>query len=419
MKHITSLPAIIVVALALTPSPAAADALAQNDCGSGADAGNTLQTALLVAPPVSCSAYIDYSSSDPTDVYRFQVEQEFRLLSVVLTPSSFLSSVSPELRIVDPSGRFRSTPKLRVVCVSAPCSASTYAKVFAYTLDRTGEWKLLFGGDMATIGRSTFLRGSYAVQLAIGGGGDDCVDARRTGLTVPAPMDAPNQLSALPIMDAAEASCGGSLPFADVDTTDSYSTSLRGDEAVAVNVFAGAAGGDPCAGPLTIRRSGPFDVPSALVCSSSLATATADGTAFLDLTAPWSTAAPGQDVGYSILAASSSRHAGDCFTGSDAGGSMVAATAMPAMACVGDVGTGDAEDWYALSAAAGDTLRFWRSPSILPYEVYDAAGVNRGSPSSLVADKSGRWLVRIAADLPSQPHFDGSYGVLALRRPGP
>jgi hypothetical protein len=418
MKGITTTATAVLVALAIA-APGAAEPQPQNDCGSGADAGNTPELALAVTTPLQCSASIDYSSGDPTDVYRFQVEQEFRLLSVVLTPSSFLSSVSPELRIIDPSGRFRSTPKLRIVCFAAPCSTSTYAKVFAYTLDRAGEWKLLFGGDMATIGRSTFLRGSYTVRLALGGGDDDCIDSRRAGLAVPTPIDAPNQFSALPIMDSAEASCGGSLPFVDVDTTDSYSTPLHRDEAIAFNVVAGPAGGDPCAPPLTIRRSGPFDPPSALVCSSFLDTATADGTAYLDLTAPWSTAMPGQDVPYRILSATSSRHAGDCFTGSDAGGSMVAATAMSAMACVGDVGTGDAEDWYTVSAVAGDTLRFWRSPAVLPYEVYDAAGVNRGSPTSLVADKSGRWLVRVATDLPAQSHFEGAYGVLALRRPAP
>jgi hypothetical protein len=419
MKRITTLPAIAFAALALAGPAPAGDPLPQNDCDSGTDAGNTLQTGLSVTPPVSCSAYIDYGSSDPTDVYRFRVDQDLRLLSVVITPSNLLSSVSPELRIVDPSGRFRSTPKIRTVCLSAPCSTGTYAKAFGYTLDRAGEWQLLIGGDFDTIGRSTFLRGSYGLRLAVGGGGDDCTEARRAGLGAPVPIDAPNQINSLPIMDTAEASCTGSLPFADVDTTDSYSTSLRGNEAVAFNVFAGGAGGDPCAGPLTIRRTGPFSIDSALVCSSSLGTATADGTAYFDLSAPWSSAAPGQDVGYRILAATSSRHAGDCFTGADAGGSPVAATAMPAMACVGDVGTNDAEDWYRVSAAVGDTLRFGRSPSTLPYEVYDPGGVSRGSPTSLSADKSGDWLVRVATDLPGLAHFEGGYGVLALRRPAP
>lgn len=420
MKRITILPTIIVAfALALASPAAAGDPVPQNDCGSGVDAGNTLQTALAVTPPVTCAAYIDYGSSDPTDVYRFQVDQDLGLLSVVITPSNLVSSVSPELRIVDPSGRFRSTPKIRTVCLSAPCSTGTYAKAFGYTFDRAGEWQLLIGGDFDTIGRSTFVRGTYALRLAVGGGGDDCSEARRAGLALPTPIDAPNQINSLPIMDTAEASCAGSLPFADVDTTDSYSTSLRRDEAVAFNVFAGPAGGDPCAGPLTIRRAGPFSLGSALVCASALGTATADGTAYFDLSAPWSSAAPGQDVAYRILAATSSRHAGDCFTRADAGGSAVAASAMPAMACVGDVGANDAEDWYRVSAAVGDTLRFGRSPSVLPYEVYDPDGISRGSPSSFSADKSGEWLVRIATDLPGLPHFEGSYGVLALRKPAP
>jgi hypothetical protein len=417
MKRITTLPAIVFATLALAGPAPAGDPVPQNDCGSGADAGNTLQTGLTVTLPVSCSAYIDYGSSDPTDVYRFQVEQDLRLLSVVITPSNLLSSVSPELRIVDPSGRFRSTPKIRTVCLSAPCSAATYAKAFGYTLDRAGEWQLLIGGDFDTIGRATFLRGSYALRLAVGGGGDDCTEARRAGLALPTPIDAPNQINSLPIMDTAEASCSGSLPFADVDTTDSYSISLRNGEAVAFNVSAGSAGGDPCAGPLTIRRT--FSGGSGLVCASSLGTASADGIAYFDLTAPWSAAAPGQDVAYRILAATSWRHAGDCFTGADAGGSAVAATAMPASACVGDVGASDGEDWYRLRAAAGDSLRFGRSPSVLPYEVYDPDGISRGSPTWLSADKSGDWLVRVATDLPGLVHFEGSYGVLALRQPAP
>jgi hypothetical protein len=279
----------------------------------------------------------------------------------------------------------------------------------------TGQWKLLLGGDFDTIGRSTFLKGSYTLTVRVGGGGDDCAGGRSASLA--APFDAPNQSFSLSVLQTGELDCTGSMPFADVDVIDSYAAPVRAGEAIAFNVMP-SAGRDPCAAAITVRRYGPFDPTPSNVCTSSLGSATADGTAAYELGATWSTAAPGQDLGYRLLSATSSRHAGDCFTGADAG-AMVAAAAMPAAACVGDISPADGEDWYRVDAAAGDSLKFSGAPWWLPYEVFDPDGVSRGRPSSLVADKSGQWLLRVATDLPAQPHFEGSYGVLALRRPGP
>jgi hypothetical protein len=414
MKRITTLAAAsLVVVLALAGPASAGDSLPQNDCGSGADAGNTLETALPVTTPLRCSASIDYSSGDPTDVFAFTVGEDFRLLSVTITPSTLVSS---EVRLITPAGSYRVPPRIRTLCLAAPCS-SNYGRAFAYTMQSAGQWKLLIGGDFDTIGGATFLKGSYTLTVRAGGGEDDCAAGRASSPAGPAPLDAPNQTFSLSIMELAEVDCSGSMPFADVDMLDSYAAFVRTGDAVAFNVIP-TVGRDPCAAAIAVRRYGPFQVTAGNVCASSIAGATADGTAVYDLGANWSTASPGPDLGYRLLAATSSRHAGDCFTRADAGG-LVAAAAMPAAACVGDVGAADREDWYLVDAAAGDSLKFAGSPSWLPYEVYDPAGVSRGRPTSLVADVSGEWLVRVATDLPAQPHFEGSYGVLALRRPGP
>jgi hypothetical protein len=413
MKRITTLPAIAFAALALAGPAQAGDPLPQNDCGSGADAGNTLQTALAVTTPLQCSASIDYSSGDPTDVFGFTVGEDFRLLSVTITPSTLVRS---EVSLIDPSGTYRFPPKIRTLCLATPCS-SNYGRAFGFTMPSAGQWKLLIGGDFDTVGAATFLKGSYTLTVRVGGGGDDCATGRASPGASPTPLDGPNQGFSISVMDSSEVDCSGSMPFADVDITDSYAASVHGGEAIAFNVLP-PAGRDPCAADITVRRYGPFDLAGTFVCASSLARARSDGTAAFELGATWSTAAPGQDLGYRLLASTSSRHFGDCFTGADAGG-MVAATTMPAAACVGDLGAPDGEDWYRIDTTAGDSLRFSGSPSWLPYEIYDPEGVSRGRPSSLIADQSGSWLVRLATDLPAQPHFEGSYGVLALRRPAP
>lgn len=149
----------------------------------------------------------------------------------------------------------------------------------------------------------------------------------------------------------------------------------------------------------------------------------AGGTAFLDLRAFWS--ARTDTLGHRIRIATGSHHDGDCFTGADAGGSLLTATPMPGSVCAGDIGAADPGDWYSFGAAVGEEISVAAVPCgcalnagtppqpILPMELYDPDGVLRQRnplANPFIADRPGLWRVRVTTDTPNIAHYEGPYG---------
>jgi hypothetical protein len=394
----------------------------QNDCGSGSDAGNSFATALATTLPVTCSGSLAWANGDMTDVYSFSVAQPFRLLTLSVGPPGLFGCCPPEIALVDPSGALRGPLSFKTLCADPQVFCITaetppVERALGYTLDMSGTWKLVLGGDFDTVGHSTFVDGAYSFTVGAGGGGDDCVQGR-AAVTAPAPLDAPNNDAGIRLLDSGEANCSGSLPFAARDFLDSYVFPVLEGEPVAVSV-ASADGFAPCSGRLwasvTVPGVRAVEFPFGCI-GDALFNPGAAGPAALDVQAAWSTRT--ETLGHLIRVATGAHHSSDCFTGGDAGDSFVAATALPVPVCVGDVGAGDAEDWYSISLAAGDDVSFAAVPCgcalnagspaqpILPLELYDPDGVLRQTQPQTTAispDKPGLWRLRVTS-------FTGAYG---------
>src|SRR5262249_8306126 len=300
-------------------------------------------------------------------------------------------------------------------CSNPPAPAQSFG--FGYTLDITGEWKLMLGGDF-TVG------GTYTMSIHTGGGGDDCVQGRAPTLTVPPPVDAPNQGLSIRLLDVTETNCSGSLPFPDLDFHDLYAFPVVLGEQVVVSV-ASTDGLPPCSGAIGGAIQGPFGRVGggAFGCTGDfLLRSLASANAGISLTPAWSATTDLRN--YRLRVATSAHHNGDCFTGAAPGNALTTATPMPISACVGDISATDPEDWYSFGAAVGqhiDVLSFpsggffdaaanFVSQPVLPVELYGPDGLRRGSTSAL-ADQSGSWHVRVATRLPRLPQYLGSYGI--------
>jgi hypothetical protein len=415
-------------------------ALAQeNDCGRGGDAGDSAAAALPITLPGTCSAAFAPDAGDVTDVYSFDVPQKARLFTLSVAPTVWPGFLCcDQITLVDPAGVTRSlTPFTfcadpRVLCdatglpVPALPETPILEGALGYTLDMSGTWKLVV--------RPPFPGDAYTFSAHVGGGGDDCVQGRSPTLPLPAPLDAPNQDVAIPLLDTTEANCTGSMPFGDRDLVDSYTFPVALGEPVALSI-ASTAGLPPCSGRLWADVFVPslpghfhnFDVGCV---GDRFTDASGSGTASIVLNGFW--ASRTDNLGYRIRVATGAHHDGDCFTGHDAADSFATATPMPASACVGDIGAADAEDWYSFEAAAGDELWTDDAPCgcavtptgpvqpRLPMDIFDPDGVlrqaNPAANAPLVADKPGLWRVRVRTSDPFD-QYEGSYGFNVVRHP--
>jgi PKD domain-containing protein len=413
----------------------------QNDCGTGADAGNTVATATLITLPVACTGILDPANLDTVDVYKFTVTQPFRLLTVTLGPASMFNLGNGEINLIDPTGTPRGAampgfaatrgdlmflslcPAPNVHCNTPPTPPATFG--FGYTLDMTGDWKLLLGGDFTK-------GGTYTMSLHTGGGGDDCVQGRAPTLTVPPPVDAPNQGTALRLLDVTETNCAGSLPFADLDFHDAYVFPVVQGEPIVVSV-ASTEGLNPCSGSLLAGLAGA--VPREAGFAGAICIGDTLGQVNLGVgTPPGTTSTIGMDIsprwtstadlrGYQLRVATGSHHNGDCFTGADAGNTFATATAMPVAACIGDIAlaAGDTDDWYSFNVAVGQRISartVTPNGATLPTELYDPNGTLRqGLPqnTSFIADLAGAWRLRVATTVPNVAPYTGTYGFQVLR----
>lgn len=406
---------VVIENVPATPPP-------QNDCGTGADAGGTLDTATPITLPVTCTGRL---VPEEHDVYAITVPpgQEFELLTVQLdafTEGADLWDPDGNVQVIVPQS-FRS-PRVVNVCETTPCRTNLTGYAFGYTLDRPGTWKLDLRPHVVGFAREM----NYTLHVHLGGGGGDCAASRDGAFLPPQVNDAPGFFNAMALAHPVD--CVGAHTAADVDTNDRYLVGVLADEPVAISILP-AVPTHPFSGAVQARTTFPGATPTGPTGEVELGLAVLlspsnSGNALLELNAFPDGQLPTADVGYRVLVATGSRHVGDCFTGADAGATFAAATAMFAPACVGDLGPGDTEDWLRFDAALGEEIFVFRTPDgerslgTVPVEVYDPDGVRRGGPGSYVIDKAGAWRLRVAAQVPGQPTFTGAYGVRLLRKNG-
>lgn len=381
----------------------------QNDCGSGGDAGNSLEEAMLVTLPFQCTGRFQGSNGiDTRDVFRFNVAEPFRLLTVKLSPPTD----APGITLYDPTGARDVTGQVMPepipdfyhtnLCVAAPCDSppTNFVSVLAWTLEQAGEWKLQIGSVRDA---------EYTLAVHAGGGGDDCVSGRSPNLVVPAPVDAMNNDFSLVVLTNGEVDCLASMPFADVDRFDSYAFRVEAGERVAISVLPDPPT-EPCRGRISALLQRPEQFVPRLSCLEDTFTAREAGIVLFALETSWPQR---QDVGYRLRIATSTHHDGDCFTHADAGNSF--ATAMPIVAagvgvavCLGDVSATD-EDWYIVPASVGQELS-------VAGEIYEPDGIKRAVSSPVLIDKTGDWRIRVASGVPGIP--TDIYSILVLLRQG-
>lgn len=358
------------------------------DCGVAGDAGDTHESARPVTLPVSCTGRVRGNNGvDVLDVYSFDVAQPFRLLTVTGVGLARLFPPNPPR---DGAGNPIPEPVPLFFLEGDG---------YAWTLSQTGTWKIEVGGD-----------GAYTLGLSTGGGGDDCVAGRPAG-TVPPPIDAPNNGSALMVAEGA-VDCTGTLPVAGKDRFDAYVLTGAGAGTELVAISATASIEDhQCGRKLRLFFGAPEDRLKQYVCTSHLFEVGSGADVFFGFERS------SFDVGYRLRLATSTRRNGDCFSGADAPAAL--ATAVPLLrACLGEVSATDTEDWYLLPATAGDELVLSKRPGV-PLEVYDPDGVKRADNAGpVLIDKTGDWRVRVLTDKPGFAPFQGVYGLTYFFRRG-
>uniref|UniRef100_A0A7C4TEL7 T9SS type A sorting domain-containing protein n=1 Tax=candidate division WOR-3 bacterium TaxID=2052148 RepID=A0A7C4TEL7_UNCW3 len=153
---------------------------AQNDAGSGGDAGNTFETALLINPG-NYTGYMD--GSDRDDYYKFNVNSG-QVIKVKLTPPS---SADFDLYLYNPSNQQKASSLNGTGAVDS----------VTFTADVSGQWRARM---YEYSGSGTY---SFSVTLSSGGGGST------KEWTIMVYMNADNNLETYGIQDFNEMEAGG------------------------------------------------------------------------------------------------------------------------------------------------------------------------------------------------------------------
>ncbi len=169
----------------------------QNDCGTGADAGNTLATATPITLPVSCTGRLlglplGGSVLDvDVDAYKFTVTQPFQQFSgsVTMRPGTLgpaVLMVLSRIDLYDPADILRGSIDTFEPCPGFICELNPteifvndpllgllnwVGEGFSATLDIVGDWKLVLRGRCdAVLGCNTeWLDETYALSANLGG----------------------------------------------------------------------------------------------------------------------------------------------------------------------------------------------------------------------------------------------------------
>lgn len=391
-----------------------------DDCGQQGDAADSIvDSPPLLTLPADCGGHlVGDPRIDQHDTYRFEAaERPLRLLTVQVEPRLPVSDIWLELYRPDGSR----------VQEGAISGGTTLGK-FAVTINTSGEWGLRIGST------NLFDNVDYRLRIHEGGGGDDCVEGRGPTSDQLIPLDAPNNDSALHVLEHGQVDCAGFLPIADRDDRDRYTFDVQGDEIVALNIIDNPDSdpADHCRqGAVRVETTRDNQVAPRLGCHVEFFRASEQGGRVV-LDAHRGVPGRGRDVDYRLQVATNdpARHEGDCFTAADAGDSVATATPLAdAVACIGSLAGDDTEDWYAFPGENGDQLfvqslageRFSGDGPFI--ELYDPDGqlhASRGdSASRFVLDQTGQWRLRFVPDWPDgrDPWHD-AYGFWMFPRRG-
>ncbi|MEA3203441.1 MAG: hypothetical protein QOI63_1116, partial [Thermoplasmata archaeon] len=302
---------------------ASTGAPAQNDCGTGGDAGNSHAAASSITLPKSgCSGNLP--TSDTQDWYQF----------------SLLNGDQVSLSMTPPSGSDFNLCLLTPGGAVASCSTNTgsSAESVAYTATEAGAWRAQVVSSSGT--------GPYSFSALAVTPQNDC----GTG------ADAGGSFATAATIALPQSGCQGAHPIAG-DTQDWYQFTVNnGDQISASMTPATGANFDLC-------LSNPSG--ATVLCSSNTGSATDSIAYTATATGSWrldTYIASG--TGTYSLSVSTVTPQNDCGTGADAGNSHAAASAitLPKSGCSGALTATDTQDWYKFTVSSGDVISLSLSP---------------------------------------------------------
>lgn len=319
-----------VQALPVTPADL------QNDCGSGADAGDSLDAALAIALPAVCVASLAHD--DARDVFAFDAVKDQRV-DYKLEMDNRASALS---RAVLSLTLLQSDLKLCFVAPSGAtdCPAPHLADYgFSFRAGETGRYH-------ARVDAAGAKRFEYRLEVAAAGPPmhDDCATGQDAGET-----------SASALRITAPAACDGVAFGSYRDFADWFVLHVPAGQRVALTGASDAPyGGTLCLGPASGQR-----------CTRQTGTISLVGYALA--AGDWYVGLPNAyNAAYRFtVTVEPIPPADDCGTGGDAGGDHAAAAlvALP-VACRGVLQdlAADGEDWFAFAAAEGQVLSARMTP---------------------------------------------------------
>jgi hypothetical protein len=294
----------------------------QNDMGTGGDAGNSMSAATLISAG-SGTGYID--STDTADYYKISVTSG-QTISVRMTPPS---GSDFDLKLYDTNQSQVDSSNLggsQTDTVEATASASGYFYIYVYHYSGTG---------------------TYSMTVTVTGGGTTQNDMG-TG------ADAGNSIGAAVTITAKS----GTGYIDSTDTADYYKVSVTSGQTISASMT------PPSGYDFDLKL---YDTNQSQVDSSTLggsqtdtveATASASGYFYIYVYHYSGTGTYSMTV--TVTGGGTTQN--DMSTGTDAGNSLSAATAIQAGSGTGYIDSTDTNDYYKVSVSSGQTVSVSMTP---------------------------------------------------------
>lgn len=297
-------------------------ATSQNDCGIGADAGNTHGTASSISLPQSnCSATL-HSTADLDDYYKFPVTSG-QVINANMTPNA---GANFNICLYNPSGS---------VVVSCTTGGTGVTDSLSHTATTTGDYRLRVTRSSGT--------GSYTMSASLGSAQNDC------GIG----GDAGGSHAAASSISLPKTNCSASLPGGS-DIEDWYQFSVTSGQQIVTSMTPNASADfDVCL----------FDPSGTSVGCSAGGTGATDGVTYTaGVSGSWRFQVyiyGGSSGSYTMSVSAGAAPQNDCGLGADAGNTHGAASliSLPKTNCTATlVDSSDIDDYYKFSVTSGQTI---------------------------------------------------------------
>jgi pimeloyl-ACP methyl ester carboxylesterase len=313
-----------------TRDPFTIQALVQNDCGTGGDAGNAFSTATAITTPKSSCAGSLATPIDGQDWYQFPVTSG-QQVNASMVPSG---GADFDLCVYGPSGN------------ASGCSSNGVgvAESVSLTAAVSGNWRVQVYRQGAAP------PGTYALSAAVVTPQNDC----GTG------SDAANSFSSAPTLTLPASGCSGQLFSGnEIDGDDYYRFAIVAGDQIDASMTPNASANydlclyNPSGAVVAGCTTGGTGVTEAI---GHTATATGDYRLRVRLTSGTGS--------YTMSVSKTSPN--DCGTGGDAGNAHASASpiTLPVTNCSGKLTTSvDADDYFKFAVTSGQTVNASMTPN--------------------------------------------------------